>query len=141
MKDYQSQSHVKWESKYHIVWCPKYRRKKLYGRLRRRFGEIIQDLCRQKGVEVIEGHAQPDHVHICLSMPPKYSVSSIVGFLKGKSAIRLHKEFSKAKSTGKHFWIRGYFVSTVGLDEKAVREYIKHQELTDKRQINLHEFD
>ncbi|NOQ66426.1 MAG: IS200/IS605 family transposase [Desulfobacterales bacterium] len=141
MKDYQSQSHVKWECKYHIVWCPKYRRKKLYGRLRRRFGEIIQDLCRQKGVEVIEGHAQPDHVHICLSMPPKYSVSSIVGFLKGKSAIRLHKEFSKAKSTGKHFWIRGYFVSTVGLDEKAVREYIKHQELTDKRQINLPEFD
>ena len=141
MKDYQSQSHVKWECKYHIVWCPKYRRKKLYGRLRRRFGEIIQDLCRQKGVEVIEGHARPDHVHICLSMPPKYSVSSIVGFLKGKSAIRLHKEFSKAKSTGKHFWIRGYFVSTVGLDEKAVREYIKHQELTDKRQINLPEFD
>jgi len=141
MKGYQSQSHVKWECKYHIVWCPKYRRKKLYGRLRRRFGEIIQDLCRQKGVEVIEGHAQPDHVHICLSMPPKYSISSIVGFLKGKSAIRLHKEVSKAKSKGKHLWIRGYFVSTVGLDEKAVREYIKHQELTDKRQINLPEFD
>ena len=141
MKDYQSQSHVKWECKYHIVWCPKYRRKKLYGKLRRRFGEITQDLCRQKGVEIIEGHAQPDHVHICLGIPPKYSVSSIVGFLKGKSAIRLHKEFSKAKSTGKHFWIRGYFVSTVGLNEKAVSEYIKHQELTDKRQLNLPEFD
>ena len=141
MKDYQSQSHVKWECKYHIVWCPKYRRKQLYGNLRRRFGEIIHELCRQKGVEVIEGHARPDHVHLCLSMPPKYSVSSIVGFLKGKSAIRLHKEFSKAKSTGKHFWIRGYFVSTVGLNEKAVREYIKHQEETDKRQLNLPEFD
>ena len=141
MKDYQSQSHVKWECKYHIVWCPKYRRKQLYGNLRRRFGEIIYELCRQKGVEVIEGHARPDHGHLCLSMPPKYSVSSIVGFLKGKSAIRLHKEFSKAKSTGKHFWIRGYFVSTVGLNEKAVREYIKHQEETDKRQLNLSEFD
>ena len=141
MKDYQSQSHVNWECKYHIVWCPKYRRKKLYGKLRRRFGEITHELCRQKGVEIIEGHARPDHVHLCLSLPPKYSVSSIVGFLKGKSAIRLNKEFSKAKSTGKHFWIRGYFVSTVGLNEKAVREYIKHQELTDKRQINLPEFD
>jgi putative transposase len=141
MKDYQRQSHVKWECKYHIVWCPKYRRKILYGKLRRRFGEITHELCRQKGVEVIEGHAKPDHVHLCLSIPPKYSVSGVVGFLKGKSAIRLNKEFSKAKSTGKYFWIRGYFVSTVGLNEKAVREYIKHQELTDKRQLDLPEFD
>ena len=109
--------------------------------MRRRFGEITHELCRQKVVEIIEGHALPDHVHLCLSLPPKYSVSSIFGFLKGKSAIRLNKEFSKAKSSGKHFWIRGYFVSTVGLNEKAVREYIKHQELTDKRQINLPEFD
>ena len=141
MKDYQSQSHVKWECKYHIVWCPKYRRKKLYGQLRRHFSEITHELCRQKGVEVIEGHARPDHVHLCLSIPPKYSVSSIVGFLKGKSAIKLNREFSKAKSTGKHFWIRGYFVSTVGLNEKAVREYIKQQELRDKEQLNLPEFD
>jgi len=141
MKDYQSQSHVKWECKYHIVWCPKYRRKKLYGKLRRRFAEITHDLCRQKGIEVIEGHAKPDPVHLCLSIPPKYSVSSIVGFLKGKSAIRLNKEYSKAKGTGKHFWIRGYFVSTVGLNEKVVRDYIKHQELTDKRQLNLPEFE
>jgi putative transposase len=141
MKDYQRQSHVKWECNYHIVWCPKYRRKILYGKLRRRFGEITHELCRQKGVEVIEGHAKPDHVHLCLSIPPKYSVSGVVGFLKGKSAIRLNKEFSKAKSTGKYFWIRGYFVSTVGLNEKAVREYIKHLELTDKRQLDLPEFD
>ncbi|MCP4338766.1 MAG: IS200/IS605 family transposase, partial [Desulfobulbaceae bacterium] len=82
-----------------------------------------------------------DHVHLCLNIPPKHSISSIVGFLKGKSAIRLNKGFSKAKSTGKHFWIRGYFVSTVGLNEKAVREYIKHQESTEKRQLNLPEFD
>jgi len=113
----------------------------LYGKLRRRFAEITHDLCRQKGIEVIEGHAKPDHVHLCLSIPPKYSVSSIVGFLKGKSTIRLNKEFSKAKRTGKHFWIRGYFVSTVGLNENAVREYIKHQELTDKQQLTLPEFD
>ncbi len=98
-------------------------------------------MCRQKGVQLIEGHAQPDHVHLCLSIPPKYSIAAIVGFLKGKSAIRLNKEFSKAKSTGKHFWIRGYFVSTVGLNEKAVREYIKHQEAEDKRQLSFPEFD
>ncbi len=141
MQDYQSQSHVKWECKYHIVWCPKYRRKKLYGRLRVRLGEIIHELCRQKGVTLIEGHAQPDHLHLCLSIPPKYSVASIVGFLKGKSAIRLNKEFSKARSTGKHFWIRGYFVSTAGLDVKALREYIRHQEESDKRQLNFPDFD
>ena len=141
MKEYQSQSHVRYECKYHVVWCPKYRRKKLYGRLRQRFGEVMHDLCRQKGVGIIEGHACPDHVHVCLKIPPKYSVSSIVGFLKGKSALRLNKEFSKVKSTGKHFWIRGYFVSTVGLNEQAVREYIKHQESRDKRQLNLPEFD
>ncbi len=141
MQDYQSQSHVKWECKYHIVWCPKYRRKKLYGRLRVRLGEIIHELCRQKGVTVIEGHAQPDHLHLCLSIPPKYSVANIVGFLKGKSAIRLNKEFSKARSTGKHFWIRGYFVSTAGLDVKALREYIRHQEESDKRQLNFPDFD
>ena len=141
MKEYQSQSHVRYECKYHIVWCPKYRRKKLYGRLRRRFGEMMHDLCRQKGVGLIAGHACPDHVHMCLNIPPKYSVASIVGFLKGKSAIRLNKEYSKSKSTGKHFWIRGYFVSTVGLNEKAVRDYIKHQEVSDKRQITLPEFD
>ena len=137
MRDYQSLSHVKWVCKYHVVWVPKYRRKKLYGKLRRRLGEIIKELCRQKGVDVLEGHAMSDHVHVCLSVPPKFSISHVIGFLKGKSAIRLHREFSKAKATGKHFWIRGYFVSTVGLDENQVREYIKNQEATDKRQLDL----
>jgi len=137
MRDYQSLSHVKWVCKYHVVWVPKYRRKKLYGELRRRLGEIINELCRQKGVDVLEGHAMSDHVHVCLSVPPKFSISHVIGFLKGKSAIRLHREFSKAKATGKHFWIRGYFVSTVGLDENQVREYIKNQEATDKRQLDL----
>ena len=141
MQDYQSQSHVKWECKYHIVWCPKYRRKKLYGKIRQRFGEIIHELCRQKGSTRIEGHAQPDHVHLCLSIPPKYSVAVIIGFLKGKSAIRLNKEFSNTRSTGKHFWIRGYFVSTVGLDLEVIREYIRHQSVSDKRQLSLPDFD
>ena len=140
MRDYQSQSHVKWECKYHIVWVPKYRRKKLYGKLRRRLGEIMRDLCRQKNVELLEGHGKSDHVHVCLSVPPKYSIAHVIGFLKGKSAIRLQREFSKAKNTGKHFWIRGYFVSTVGLDEKQVREYIKNQVASDKRQLDI-EFD
>ncbi|MCI5145995.1 MAG: IS200/IS605 family transposase [Candidatus Electrothrix sp. AR3] len=141
MQDYRSQSHVKWECKYHIVWCPKYRRKKLYGRVRKRFGEIMHDLCRQKGITLIEGHAQPDHVHLCLSMPPKYSIAIIVGFLKGKSAIRLNQEFSNTRCTGKHFWIRGYYVSTVGLDLNVIREYIRHQFESDKRQLSLPDFD
>ena len=106
MKDYQSQLHVKWEYKYPIVWCPKYRRKKLYGKLRRRFGKITYELYCQKGVQFIEGHVQLDHVRLCLVIPPKYSVSS-----------------------------------KVGLNEKTVRDYIKHQELSNKRQLNLPKFD
>ena len=141
MEDYQSQSHVKWECKYHIVWCPKYRQKSLYGKLRGRFAEIVHDLCRQKKIKLIEGHAKLDHVHLCLSIPPKYSVSYVVGFLKGKSAIRLNKEFSRAKSSGKNFWIRGYFVSTVGLNESIIREYIRNQEDTDKKQLTFPDFD
>ena len=95
----------------------------------------------KKGITLIEGHAQPDHVHLCLSMPPKYSISTIVGFLKGKSAIRLNKEFSNTRSTGKHFWIRGYYVSTVGFDLNVIREYIRHQFESDKRQLSLPDFE
>ena len=138
MREYQSQAHVRWQCKFHIVWVPKYRRKKLYGGVRRRFGQIIKDLCRQKGVNLIEGHAMSDHVHLCLSFPPKYSIAHVVGFLKGKSAIRLNREYSSKIKGAKHFWIRGYFVSTVGLDEKKVREYIRDQEKADKEQM---EFD
>ncbi len=134
MKDYKGLAHVRWECKFHIVWVPKYRRKKLYGKVRRRFGEITRDLCRQKGVELIEGHAKSDHVHLCLSFPPKYSIAYVVGFLKGKSAIRLHREFPSKERGSKHFWVRGCFVSTVGLDEKIVREYIRDQEKADKQQ-------
>ena len=137
MRDYQSLAHVRWGCKYHIVWIPKYRRKRLYGKVRRRFGEIIRDLCRQKGVEVIEDHAMSDHVHLCLSFPPKFSIAYVVGFLKGKSAIRLNREFRTKVKGSKSFWIRGYFVSTVGLDEKEVREYIRDQEKLDKDQMEF----
>jgi len=137
MRDWQSVAHVRWECKYHIVWVPKYRRKAIYGKVRRRFGEIIQDLCRQRGIEPLEGHAMVDHVHVCLSFPPRYSIANVVGFLRGKSAIRLYREFITKKAEGKHFWIRGYYVSTVGLDEKRVREYIRNQEKLDKDQMHL----
>lgn len=121
-----------------IVWVPKYRRKKLYGEVSRRFGEIIRDLCRQKGIGLVEGHAMSDHVHLCLYIPPKYSISYVAGYLKGKSAIRLNQDFSNKMRGSKSFWARGYFVSTVGLNEQQVRQYIRHQEESEKRQL---EFD
>ena len=136
MKDWQSLAHVKWECKYHVVFIPKYRRKVLYGKVRRRVGEMIRDLCRQKGYKLLEGHAMPDHIHLCISIQPKYSVSNAIGFLKGKSAIRLHREFF-GNERGKHFWIRGYNVSTVGYDEAEIRRYIREQENHDKLQMEL----
>ena len=92
MHEWQSLSHVRWDCKYHVVIIPKYRRKVFYGRLRRQIGTILRDLCRQRGVELLEGHAMPDHIHMCLSIPPKYSVAFVLGFLKGKSAVRIHRE-------------------------------------------------
>ena len=136
MRDWRSLSHVKWECKYHIVWVPKYRRKVLYGRLRSRVGEIMRELCGQRGFELVEGHAMADHIHACISIPPKYSVANAIGFLKGKSAIRLHREFG-TKVPGRHFWIRGYNVSTVGLNEEQIRQYIREQEYLDKEQMDL----
>ena len=135
MRDWQSQSHVKWYCRYHVVFVPKYRRKSIYGRLRREIGGIIRELCRQAGVELVEGHAMADHVHLCLSIPPKYSVANTVGFLKGKSAIRIHREFlgQKRNFTGLHFWATGYCVSTVGLDEQVIRAYIRNQDEAEKR--------
>ncbi len=130
MKDWQSQAHVKWECKYHVVILPKYRKKALYGRLRRELGRILRELCRQKGIDLVEGKAMADHVHMLLSVPPKYSIAMTVGYLKGKSAIRLHRELSKTKGTlfGRSFWARGYCVSTVGLDESRIRQYIVDQD-------------
>ncbi|WP_085439992.1 IS200/IS605 family transposase [Magnetofaba australis] len=130
MRDWQSLSHVKWECKYHVVFVAKYRKKVLFGRLRKEVGQILRQLCRQKGVELVEGHAMKDHVHLVLSVPPKFSIAMVVGYLKGKSAIHIHRRAHGLKQgfTGKHFWSRGYCVSTVGLDEKTVREYVRHQD-------------
>ncbi len=130
MKDWQSQAHVKWECKYHVVILPKYRRKTLYGRVRREVGRILRELCRQKGLELVEGNAMRDHIHMLLSIPPKYSIAMTLGYLKGKSAIRIHREVLKTKGTlfGRSFWARGYCVSTVGLDEATIRKYIQEQE-------------
>ena len=136
MKDWRSIAHTKWECKYHIVFVPKYRQKVLYGKRRKRVGEILRDLCRQKGVELLEGHAMIDHVHLCLSIPPKYSVAMVIGYLKGKSAIRIHRELLGRNKgfTNQHFWVRGYCVSTVGLDEERIRAYIVNQDKLEKHQ-------
>ena len=138
MHDWESLSHVRWECKYHVIIIPKYRRKVFYGRLRRQIGAILRELCRQKGVEVLEGHSMPDHIHMCLSIPPKYSVAHTIGFLKGKSAVRIHRELLRERRmTGLHFWATGYCVSTVGLDEDRVRQYIRQQEKLETRQGDL----
>ena len=139
MREWKRQSHVKWYRKYHIVFSPKYRKKAMYGSLRKGVGRILRELCKQTGVELVEGHAMSDHVHVCLSIPPKYSVANTVGFLKGKSAIRIHREYlgKRRNFTGFHFWARGYCVSTVGLDEDVIREYIRNQEEEEKRQEQL----
>jgi len=134
MKDWQSQAHVKWECKYHVVIVPKYRRKAFFGKCRRQIGGILRELCRQKDLELLEGKAMPDHIHMLLSVPPRYSIAMTVGYLKGKSSIRIHRELLGTKGTlfGRKFWSRGYCVSTVGLDEAQVREYIRKQEVLDR---------
>ena len=138
MHDWQCLSHVRWECKYHVVIIPKYRRNVLYRRLRRQIGLILRELCRQRGIELLEGHAMPDHVHLCLSIPPKYRVAHMIGFLKGKSAVRILRELLRERRmTGLHFWSTGYCVSTVGLDEARVRKYIREQEELDRRQGEL----
>jgi putative transposase len=131
---YQTLSHVQWECKYHVVIVPKYRKKILYGQVRQRVGQILRSLAQQKDVEIIEGFVCIDHVHMVISIPPKYSIAMVIGFMKGKSAIRIHQEFSKHYKSyhGKHFWSRGYFVSTVGLDEEMIKKYVRNQEKTDK---------
>jgi putative transposase len=130
MKDWRSQSHVKWDCKYHIVIVPKYRRRKFYGSLRSEIGKILRDLCRQKDIVLVKGNALPDHVHLLLSVPPKYSIANTVGYLKGKSAIRINRDLGKVQGSlyGRAFWSRGYCVSTVGLDEAMIKEYIQNQE-------------
>ncbi len=129
----RSLSHTVWECKYHIVWVPKKRRKIIFGKLRQELRTILKRLCEYKGVEVVEGTMCIDHIHVCLAIPPKYSVSTIVGYLKGKSAMILFEKYSRLKKNfrGHSFWARGYYVSTVGLDEAKIRKYIKNQEINE----------
>ena len=136
MKNYSSLSHVRWDCKYHLVFVPKYRKKVIYGKLRKEMGTILRELFKQKDVEIVEGHAMIDHVHICVSVPPKHSISSIVGFVKGKSAVLIHRRFLNRERNfcGKHFWSRGYFVSTVGINEEVIKAYIRNQEKKERRE-------
>ena len=129
----QSLAHSKWVCKYHIVFTPKYRRKLIYSQYRDSLGEIFRNLCRYKGVEIIEGHLMPDHVHMLVSIPPKISVSSFMGYLKGKSALMMFDKHAnlKYKFGNRHFWSEGYYVSTVGLNEATIAKYIREQEAHD----------
>ncbi len=136
-----SLNHSRWECKYHVVFIPKYRKKSIFGRIRSELGEIFRRLAEQKESRVEEGHLMLDHVHMMISIPPKYAVSQVVGYMKGKSAIQIARRYSERKRNfvGQKFWARGYFVSTVGRDEAVIRAYIRHQEAEDRRidQLNL----
>jgi len=139
MPDYKSLTHTRWDCKYHVVFIPKRRQKLIYGHLRKHLGEILHELARRKSAEILEGHMMRDHIHMCISIPPKYAVSHIVGYIKGKSAIAIARRFKgkQRNFNGENFWARGYFVSTVGLDEEVVRDYIRHQEENDKRRDQM----
>jgi len=135
VSEYSSLNHTKWECKYHVVFIPKCRRKVLYGKVRRHLGEVFHELARQRESQILEGHLCPDHVHMMVRIPPKHSISHVVGYIKGKSAIRMARDFMGRQRSfkGYHFWARGYFVSTVGIDERTIREYIREQEENDRR--------
>lgn len=139
MRDNQSLSHTKWECLYHIVFIPKYRKKVIHGRIRSQLGKVFRRLAEQRESRVEEGHLMPDQVHTMISIPPKYSVSQGIGYIKGKSAIHIAREFAgrSRNFVGQHFWARGYFVSTVGRDEAVARQYIRNQEREDRRQEQL----
>ena len=143
MTQVSSLAHTKWVCKYHIVWIPKYRKKALFGDLRRELGPVLRELAQQRESEIQEGHMLRDHVHILISIPPKYAVSQVVGYIKGKSAIHIARTYMgrQRNFTGEHFWARGYYVSTVGLDEEVVRQYIQNQEAEDRRLDQLGMFD
>ena len=131
MNNYRSLNHTKWECQYHVVFIPKYRRKTLYGGLRHYLGDVLRRLAEQRESRVEEGHLLADHVHMLVSIPPKYSVAQVIGYIKGKSAIHIAREFAgrPRNFVGQHFWARGYYVSTVGQDERVVREYVQQQDV------------
>jgi putative transposase len=135
MRTQHSLSHTKWECKYHIVWIPKYRKKRLFWELRCELGPVLRELACHRESEILEGQIRVDHVHILISIPPKYAVSQVVGYIKGKSAIHIARNYvgKRRNFKGQHFWARGYYVSTVGIDEDVIREYIRHQEAEDRR--------
>ena len=139
MDDDLSLSHTRWNCKYHIVFIPKYRRKEIYGKLRSNIGQIIRQLCSYKGVEIMEAHAMPDHIHMLVRIPPKIAVSNFMGYLKGKSSLMIFERHAnlKYKYGNRNFWAKGFFVSTVGLDTNKVQEYIREQEKEDMMQDNL----
>jgi len=138
---YNHLNHTTWECKYHVVFIPKYRKKLLFGKLRQRLGAVFHDLASRRESKIEIGYIMKDHVHMLISIPPKYSVSQVVGFIKGKSSIWIAQNFEDRQKnfTGAKFWARGYFVSTVGSDEELIRRYIRDQEVADKQteQLNL----
>lgn len=138
MSDFKRLSHAVWNCKYHLVWCPKYRFRILEGEVGKSLNEIIKQLCEWKKIEILEGNVQIDHIHLVLSFPPKYSVSEVVGFLKGKSAIKIFDRNLKLKNRywGRHFWAKGYCVSTVGLDEEKIRKYVRWQQKSNNSSYN-----
>lgn len=132
---------MRWEWKYQVVIVPEYWKKVFFGRMRSEIGEILRELCRQRGIELLEGHAMPDHIHMVLSVSPKYSIANTIEFLKGKSAVRVHRELLQhRRMTGLHFWAEGYCVRTIGLDEERIRSYVREQEQRD-RNFDQQEFD
>jgi putative transposase len=139
MSKYKTLQHTEWDCKYHVIFIPKYRRKVLYGQIRRELGDVFRRLARQKESEIEAGHLVADHVHMMISIPPKYAVAQVIGFIKGKSAIHIARHFGERRRNfvGHHFWARGYFASTVGRDEEVIRRYIRRQEAEDQRQDQL----
>jgi putative transposase len=139
MSKYKTLQHTEWDCKYHVIFIPKYRRKVLYGQIRRELGDVFRRLARQKESEIEAGHWVADHVHMMISIPPKYAVAQVIGFIKGKSAIHIARHFGERRRNfvGHHFWARGYFASTVGRDEEVIRRYIRRQEAEDQRQDQL----
>ena len=139
MSQTRSLRHSRWECQYHVVFIPKYRKKAIFGRIRAELGDVFRRLAEQKESRIEEGHLMPDHVHMLIEIPPKYAVSKVIGYIKGKSAIHIAREYAERKRNfvGQHFWVRGYFVSTVGRDEGKIREYIRHQDSEDRRSDQL----
>ena len=139
MSKYKTLQHTECDCKYHVIFIPKYRRKVLYGQIRRELGDVFRRLARQKESEIEAGHLVADHVHMMISIPPKYAVAQVIGFIKGKSAIHIARHFGERRRNfgGHHFWARGYFASTVGRDEEVIRRYIRRQEAEDQRQDQL----